>query len=125
MLPRKILKISVLTNDFSCIPSLYYYNTILVDDLWHKLCNFFSKYLVSTYFSQSTLLTCFPAVMGGFKVLDRRGEEIGYGEKQTTRISSLIFLSFVKNLAVTSYRNKAYLLFYEKFQKDKKTDIAD
>ena len=63
--------------------------------------------------------------MGGFKVLDGRGEEIGYGEKQTTRISSLIFLSFAKNLAVTSYRNKAYLLFCETFQKDKKTDIAD
>ena len=69
-----------------------HYYTILVDDLWHKLCNFLSKYLVSIYFFQSTLLTSFPAVMGGFKVLDGRGEEIGYGEKQTTRISSLIFL---------------------------------
>ena len=93
----------------------------MVDDLWHKLCNF----LVSICFSQSTLLTCFPAVMGEFKVLDGRGEETGYGEKQTTRISSLIFLSFVKNLAITSYRNKAYLLSCEKFQKDKKTNIAD
>ena len=45
---------------------------------------------MSIYFSQSTLFTSFPAVMGGFKVLDGRGEEIGYGEKQTTRISSLI-----------------------------------
>ena len=81
---------------------------------------------MSIYFSQSTLLTIFPAVMGGFKVLDGRGEEIGYWEKQTTRISSLIFLSFVKNLAmITSYRNKAYLLICEKFQKDKKTNIAD
>ena len=81
---------------------------------------------MSIYFSQSTLLTRFPAVMGGFKVLDGRGEEIRYGEKQTTRISSLIFLSFVKNLAmIASYRNKAYLLICEKFQKDKKTNIAD
>ena len=54
---------------------------ILVDDLWHKLCNFLS-------------------VMGGFNVLDRRGEDIGYGEKQTTRISSLIFLSFVEILSM-------------------------
>ena len=75
---------------------------------------------MSICFSQSTLLTSFPAVMGGFKVLDGRGEEIGYGEKQTTRISSLIFFSFVKNLAtITSYRNKAYLLISEKIQKDK------
>ena len=75
---------------------------------------------MSICFSQSTLLTSFPAVMGGFKVLDGRGEEIGYGEKQTTRISSLIFFSFVKNLAtITSYRNKAYLLISGKFQKDK------
>ena len=95
----------------------------MVDDLWHKLCNFLSKYLASIYFSQSTLLTCFPAVMGEFKVLDGRGEEIGYGEKQTTRISSLIFLSFVKNLAITSYRNKAYLLICEKFQKDKRQTL--
>ena len=66
--------------------------------------------------------------MGGFKVLDGKGEEIGYGygEKQTTRISSLIFFSFVEILAmITSYRNKAYLLMCEKFQKDKKTNIAD
>ena len=58
--------------------------------------------------------------MGGFKVLDGRGEERGYGEKQTTGISSLIFLSaFVEILAmITSYRNKAYLLICEKFQKD-------
>ena len=62
--------------------------------------------------------------MGGFKVLDGKGEEIGYGEKQTTRISSLIFLSFVKILAmVTSYPNKAYLLICKKFQKDKKTTL--
>ena len=48
--------------------------------------------------------------MGGFKVLDGRGEEIGYEEKQTTRISSLIFLSFVEILAmITSYCNKAYV----------------
>ena len=67
-----------------------------------------------------------PGVIGGFKVLDGRGEKIGYGEKQTTRISSLIFLSFVEILAmIISYRNKAYLLFYEKFQKDKKANIAD
>ena len=89
-----------------------------------KLCNFISKYLVSIYFSQSTLLTSFPAVMGGFKVLDGRGEEIGYGEKQTRRISSLIFLLFVEILAmITSYRNKAYLLICETFQKDKKTTL--
>ena len=47
--------------------------------------------------------------MGEFKVLDGRGEEIGYGEKQTTRISPLIFLSFVKNLAITSCRNKGFM----------------
>ena len=47
--------------------------------------------------------------MGGFnKVLDGRGEEKGYGEKQTTRISSLIFFSFVKSLAmITSYRKRS------------------
>ena len=58
-----------------------HYYTILVDDLWHKLCNFLS-------------------VMGGFNVLDRRGEDIGYGEKQSRRISSLIFLSFVEILSM-------------------------
>ena len=59
-------------------------------------------------------------------VLDGRGEEIRYGEKETTRIFSLIFLSFVDILAmITSCRNKAYLLICEKFQKDKKTNIAD
>ena len=77
-----------------------HYYTILVDDLWHKLCNFLSKYLVSIYFSQSTLLTSFRAVMGGFKILGGTGEEIGYGEEQTTRIFSLIFLSFVEILAM-------------------------
>ena len=102
-----------------------HYYTILVDDLWHKICGFLSKYLVWIYFSQSTLLASFPAVMGGFKVLDGRGEELGYGENQTaTRISSIIFLSFVEILAtITSYRNKAYLLICETFQKDKKTNI--
>ena len=60
----------------------------------------------------------FPAVMGGFKVLDGR-EEIGYGEKQTTRIFSLIFLSFCRDFEmITTYRNKAYLLNCEKFRKD-------
>ena len=74
---------------------------------------------MSIYFSQSTLLTSFPAVMGGFKVLDGKGEKIGYGENHT-RISSLIFLSFVEILAmITSYRNKAYLLICETFQKYK------
>ena len=64
--------------------------------------------------------------MGGFKVLGGRGKEIGYGNKQTTRLSCLIFLSFVEILAmITSYRNKAYLLICEKFQNDKKTNIAD
>ena len=58
-----------------------HYYTILVDDLWHKLCNFLS-------------------VMGGFNVLDRREEDLGYGEKQITRISSLIFLSFVEILSM-------------------------
>ena len=81
---------------------------------------------MSIYFSQSTLLTSFLAVMDGFKVLDGRGEEIGYGENQTTRVSSLIFLSFVEILAmITSYRNKAYLLICEKFQRGKKTNIVD
>ena len=69
---------------------------------------------MSIYFSQSTLLTSFPAFMCGFKVLDGGGEEMGYGENQTTRISSLIFLALIK-----SYRNKAYLLICETFQKDK------
>ena len=76
---------------------------------------------------QFTLLTSFPAVMGGFKVLDGRGEEIAYGEKRTTGlISSLIFLSaFAEILAmITSYRNKAYLLICEKFQKDKHCRLA-
>ena len=76
---------------------------------------------------QFTLLTSFPAVTGGFKVLDGRGEEIEYGEKQTTGlISSLIFLSaFVEILAmITSYRNKAYLLICEKFQKEKNSRLA-
>ena len=51
---------------------------------------------------------------------------IGYGEKQTTRIFSPNFLSLVEFLAmITSYRNKAYLLICEKFQKDKKTNISD
>ena len=75
---------------------------------------------MSIYVSQSTLLTSFRAIMGGFL----KGEEIGYGEKQTTRISSLIFLSlyFVEILAmITSYHNKAYLLICETFPKDKKT----
>ena len=63
--------------------------------------------------------------MGGFKVLDGRGEEIGYGEEQTTRISSLIILSFVEILAmITSYRNKMFLLICEKFQKDKHCRLA-
>ena len=72
-----------------------HYYTNLVDNLWHKLCNFISKYLVSIYFSQSILLTSFLAVMDGFKVLDKKGKEIGNGEKQTKRIFSLTFLSFV------------------------------
>ena len=38
--------------------------------------------------------------MGGLKVLDGRGEEIGYGEKRKTKIYSLIFLSFVEILAM-------------------------
>ena len=64
--------------------------------------------------------------MGGFKVLDGRGEEIGYGKNETTRIFSLIFLSLVEILAmITSYGDKAYLLICEKFQKYKKTNIAD
>ena len=65
--------------------------------------------------------------MGGFKVLDGRGEEIEYGEKQTTGlISSLIFLSaFEEILAmITSYCNKAYLLICKKFQKDKHCRLA-
>ena len=58
--------------------------------------------------------------MGGFKALDGRGEEIGYGEKQTTRISSLIFLSFVEILAMfTSYCNKVYQ-FVKSFKKTKR-----
>ena len=63
--------------------------------------------------------------MGGFKVLDGKGEEKGYGEKQTTRISCLIFLSFVVVLAmITSYRIKANLLICSKFQKDKHCRLA-
>ena len=66
--------------------------------------------------------------MAGFKVLllDGRGEEIRYVEKQTTRIFSLIFLSFVEILAmITTYCIKAYVLICERFQKGKKTNIAD
>ena len=64
--------------------------------------------------------------MDFYKVLDGTGEEIGYGEKQTTKIFSLIFLSFAEILAIiTSYRNKAYLLICERFSKDKKTNITD
>ena len=48
--------------------------------------------------------------MGGFKVLDGRGEEIGYVEKQTTRISSLIFLSFAEILSVVIVHILAPLL---------------
>ena len=63
--------------------------------------------------------------MGGFKVLDGRGEEIGYVENQTARISFLIFLSFVEILVmITSYRTKAYLLICEIFQKDKNCRLA-
>ena len=88
MLPRKILKISVLSNDFSSFCVHYY--TILIDDLWHKLCNFLSKYLVSIYFSLSTILTSFPAVMSGFKVLDgsqSRRERV-WGEADNKNIFS-------------------------------------
>ena len=60
-----------------------HYCTILVDDLWHKLCNFLS-------------------VMGGFNVLDRREEGLGYGEKQATRISSN--LSFVCRDSFNDYK---------------------
>ena len=67
-----------------------HYYTILVDDLWHKLCNFLSKYLVSICFSQSTLLTSFPAVMGGFKVLDGRGEEKRLGMGRTRQQEYLL-----------------------------------
>ena len=78
-----------------------HYYIILVDDLWHKLCNFLS-------------------VVDEFKVLGGKGEDIGYGEKQTTRISSLIFLSFVETLSmITNWRNNAYLLICEKFQIEK------
>ena len=63
--------------------------------------------------------------MGGFKVLDGSGEEKGYGEKQTRRIFSLIFFSFVEILVmITSYRKEAYLLICEKFQKDKHCRLA-
>ena len=75
MLPRKILKISVLSNDFSYILSALLYHFGCIN------CNFLSA-------------------MGGFNVLDGREEDIGYGEKQTTRISSLIFLSFVEILSM-------------------------
>ena len=44
--------------------------------------------------------------------------------RQQEYLPSLIFLSFVEILAmITSYRNKAYLLICEMFQKDKKTNI--
>ena len=67
---------------------------------------------MSICFSQSTLLISFPAVMGRFKVLDGREEEIGYREKQTTKISSLIFLSFVEILAMI------YKLLYQSVSVD-------
>ena len=66
--------------------------------------------------------------MGRFKVLDGRGEEIGYGENQTTRISSLIFLSFAEILAmITSYRNKAIkrICWFVKRFKMTNINIAD
>ena len=63
-----------------------HYYTILVDNLWHKLCNFLSKYLVSIYFSQSTLLTSFPAVMGrflkGFRRDRRRDRVLGEADNK-------------------------------------------
>ena len=60
--------------------------------------------------------------MGRFKVLDGRGEEIGYGENQT-RIS-LIFLSFAEILAmITSYRNKAIKRICWFVKRFKKTNI--
>ena len=102
-----------------------HYYTILVDDLWHKLCDFLSKYLVWIYFSQSTLLTSFPAVMGGLKVLDGKGEEIGYGEKQTTRISSLNFLSFLEILARLQVTvRKRICWFVKRFKKTKRQTLT-
>ena len=61
-----------------------HYYTILVDDLWHKLCNFLS-------------------VMGGFKVLEGRGEDIGYavwGEADNKNIFSNLSVSFVEILSM-------------------------
>ena len=61
--------------------------------------------------------------MGGFR-RERRRDRV-WGETDNKNIFSN-FLSFVDILAmITSYRNKAYLLNCEKFQKDKKTNIAD
>ena len=84
---------------------LVHYYTILVDDLWHKLCNFLSKYLVSTYISQSTLLTSFPAVMGGLLKgfrRDRRREDRVWGEADNKKIFSN--LSFICRDSCNDYK---------------------
>ena len=61
-----------------------HYYTILIDDLWHKLCNFLS-------------------VMGGFNVLDGRGEDIGYGEEVDNK-NIFSNLSFVCRDSFNDYK---------------------
>ena len=60
-----------------------HYYTILVDDLWHKLCNFLS-------------------VMGGFNVLDRRGEDRVWGEADNKNMFSN--LSFICRDSFNNYK---------------------
>ena len=57
--------------------------------------------------------------MGRLKVLDGRGEEIGYREKQTTKISSLVFLSFVEILAMIYKLPSVICQFVKCFKKTK------
>ena len=61
-----------------------HYYTILVDELLHKLCNFLS-------------------VMGGFNVLDGRGEDIGYGWEADNR-NTFSNLSFICSDSVNDYK---------------------
>ena len=60
-----------------------HYYTILVDDLWHKLCNFLS-------------------VMGGFNVLDRRAEDRVWGEADNKNMFSN--LSFICRDSFNNYK---------------------
>ena len=61
--------------------------------------------------------------MGGLEGFRRERRRDRVWEEADNILSNL---SFVEILAmITGYRNKAYLLICEKFQNDKKTNIAD